>query len=108
MWLNMFYHVLNVYAVIPEVQLTANQIRVVFGDSVSLNCTVLRGNPTIYTFSWSLNGDSISGFTSSLSSSTFVIGSITEGAIGVYSCRADNTVGMGMDTTNITLGGKMQ
>ena len=94
------------FAVIPEVQLTTEQARVLSGSRVSLNCIVLRGNPSTYTFSWSFNGATITGFTVSSSSSSYVIESVIMSNVGVYSCRADNGVGEGVATINITLGGK--
>ena len=95
-------------AAIPEVHLTTDQTRVASGARVNLNCTVLRGNPTTYTFSWSFNETAITGFTDSSSSSTYVIESVIMSEVGVYSCRADNRVGEGVATINITLGGKQK
>ena len=94
------------FAVIPEVQLTTDQTRVASGARVSLNCTVLRGNPSTYTFSWSFNEIAITVFTVSSSSSTYVIQSVKKSNVGIYSCRADNGIGEGVATINITLGGK--
>ena len=86
--------------------MTANHTTVAIGDSVTLTCTVLRGNPTIYTFNWLHEGSIISTTTSSESSSTLHI--LVEQAQdrGVYVCAANNSVDPGMANITILLIGK--
>ena len=93
---------------IPEVNLTAGSTRVAVGDSVTLTCTALLGNPMTYTFSWFHNGMSTSASTAmQQSSSTLNIASITEDDIGVYSCSVNNGFGIGMNNITISLGGNI-
>ena len=86
--------------------MTASHTRVAIGDSLTLTCTVVRGNPMIYTFNWLHEGSLMSNTTSSQSSSTLHI--LVEHAQdkGVYVCTANNSVGPGMANITIVLIGK--
>ena len=91
---------------VPEVNLTADRTRVAAGDSVTLTCTALLGNPMTYTFSWFHNGMSTTASTAmQQSSSTLSITSIKEDDIGVYSCSVNNGFGIGMNNITISFGG---
>ena len=93
---------------VPEVNLTADSTRVAVGDSVTLTCTALLGNPMTYTFSWFHNGMSTSAsIAMQQSSSTLNIASIKEDDIGVYSCSVNNGFGIGMNNITISLGGNI-
>ena len=86
--------------------MTANHTRVAIGDSLTLTCTVLRGNPMIYTFNWLHEGSLISNTTSSESSSTLHILVEQAQESGVYECAANNSVGLGMANITILLKGR--
>ena len=93
---------------VPEVNLTADSTRVAVGDSVTLTCTALLGNPMNYTFSWFHNGMTTSTSTAmQQSSSTLNIASIKEDDIGVYSCSVNNGFSIGMNNITISLGGNI-
>ena len=92
--------------VAAEVLVTANHTRVAIGDSVILTCTVLRGNPMIYTLNWLHEDIPISSTTSSESSSTLHILVEQTQDSGVYVCAANNGVGPSMANITIVLNGK--
>ena len=92
--------------VAAEVLVTANHIVVAIGDSLTLTCTVVRGNPMIYTFNWHHEGSTISTKTSSESSSTLNILVEHVQNSGVYVCAANNSIGPGVANITIVLIGK--
>ena len=84
------------------VNLTADRTRVGPGSAATLTCTVARGNPTTYTYSWAHEGIALTGQASpTLSLSPFRVIDV-----GNYSCEVMNEAGTGIDTVAIELGGE--
>ena len=69
-------------------------------QSIDLTCTVIRGNPMTYTYSWSLDGNVLPGENSFILSIT----SFSMGDVGTYRCdvrNSDGVEGVGMDSIAI-------
>ena len=78
--------------------MTADRTRVGPGGAATLTCTVTRGNPMTYTYSWTHEGAALPGETSATLSSM--------DAVGDYTCEVMNDAGPGMGSITIELGGK--
>ena len=87
-------------AVEPVVTLSASLTRVGLGQATTLTCTVVRANPTNYTYSWSHGGAVIPGE----ESTTLSLSSFNSTNAGNYTCQVTNEVGMGLDSIRIELG----
>ena len=82
----------KLYAVLPEVQVTASRERVELGGSTTLSCNVTRTNPDITgTYVWV---NESSGGTLIETSSTLLINLLTIGDYGAYMCMVTNTAGL--------------
>ena len=82
--------------------MSTNQSRVGPGGAATLTCSVTRGNPMDYTYSWYLARNTITGETSAtLSLSAFVMADA-----GTYTCMVTNEAGTGMGSSIIELGGE--
>ena len=79
--------------------MTADVIRVAVGGDVNLTCTVTRGNPMIYTYTWTNVDTSIT--LSDETSANLTLSSIIEEEIATYRCDVTNSVGTGSDTITI-------
>ena len=91
--------IIIVILAIPEVDVTADVIRVAVGGDVTLTCTVTRAIPMIYIYKWTNVDTSITllGETSD----TLILSSITEEEIATYRCDVTNSAGTGSDTITI-------
>ena len=89
--------------VVPVVNVTADRTRVGPGGAATLTCTVTRGNPMTYTYSWTHEGAVLSGETSA----TLSLTSFSMDAVGAYTCEVMNDAGSGMDSITIELGGEI-
>ena len=110
--------------VIPEVSLTTFRTRVGPGCTATLLCSIARGNPTNYTYSWTHEGtpvtretyptftfffNSWNGDGNPISGETYAtlgIPFFSVGEVGTYSCEVTNDVGTGMDSITLELGGE--
>jgi len=93
-------------AVSPEVNVSADRTRVGPGGSATLTCTVTRGNPMNYTYSWFFGGNPLPEETSA----TLSLTSFNKNSVGVYRCEVRNGEGaedVGMDSITLTLGGEI-
>ena len=90
------------YVVPPEVNVTADRTRVGPGMAATLTCTVTRGNPMTYTYSWTHDGTTLTDETSA----TLTLSSFSMDDVGTYSCRVGNDAGAGMDSITLELGGE--
>lgn len=91
-----------IHTVLPVVVVTADRTRVGPGGAATLNCTVTRGNPMTYTYSWIHEDVPLAGETSD----TLGLSSFSTDDNGTYSCVVMNKAGTGMDSVTIVLGGK--
>ena len=83
--------------------MTADRTRVGPGGAATLTCTVTRGNPMTYTYSWTHEGVVLLGETSA----TLSLTSFSMDAVGAYTCEVVNDAGSGMGSITIELGGEM-
>ena len=88
--------------VVPVVNVTADRTRVGPGGAATLTCTVTRGNPMTYTYSWTHVGAALLGETSA----TLSLTSFSMDAVGTYTCEVVNDAGSGMGSITIELGGE--
>ncbi len=96
----------NIFVVSPEVEVSANIERVAVGDSVTLTCSVIRGNPMNYVFEWSHEGVSVVTTSTMDSFNNLNYPSIKDNDVGMYTCSVTNGIGSAATSTlNITLGG---
>ena len=87
----------------PVVKVTADPTSVLLGDSVVLECNVIRGNPSKYNYTWR-NSD---GVLSTGINSTWFIASVNDSDIDTYTCEVENSVGQrGQDSIAIRFGSK--
>ena len=86
--------------VIPEVEITATFTRVKLGENLTLTCSVIRGNPTIYNYSVvHINT------TTTTSEPTRILTGIQVSDLGTYRCDVTNDAGTGSANITIELGG---
>ena len=85
------------------VDLTANQLVVGDGGTLILTCSVTRGNPMSYTYVWTHVGGA---GTLAETSGTLTLSGFAMSDMGVYRCEVNNSVGTGMDSITIELGGQ--
>ena len=90
--------------VVPVVDVTADRTRVGSGSAATLTCTVTRGNPMTYTYSWTHEGAVLPGETSA----TLSLTSFSMDAVGAYTCEVMNDAGSGMGSITIELGGNFK
>ena len=90
------------HIVSPTIEVIVTPPRQALGGSVTLLCGVTRANPmTIFHYIWSRNGIILT----SDDDSTYNITSITlDDFSATYTCRADNGIGSGEDSTTIEQG----
>ena len=84
------------------VNVTADRTRVGSGGAATLTCTVTRGNPMSYTYSWTHEGAALPGETSA----TLSLTSFSMDAVGAYTCEVMNDARSGMGSITIELGGE--
>ncbi len=86
--------------------MSANIERVAVGDSVTLTCSVIRGNPMNYMFEWSHEGVSVATTSTMDSFNNLNYPSIKDTEVGSYRCSVTNGIGSAATSSlNITLGG---
>lgn len=88
--------------VIPEVNVTADLIRVGIGGATTLTCNITGGNPSIYTYSWTHAGTILPNETSA----TIILSSFSLDDVGTYICEVMNEAGVAMDNITIENGGE--
>ncbi len=88
---------------LPVVNVTADLTRVGPGGTATLTCTVTRGNPMTYTYSWTLESTTLPGEMSP----TLSLSSFSMDDVGTYSCEVMNEAGAGMDSITLELGGEV-
>ena len=89
------------FLVVPEVVVTTNRTRVSPGSAATLFCSVIRGNPMAYKYSWNSDGIILREISDTLSLYAFGIDNE-----GTYTCLVTNEAGTGMDSVRIELGGE--
>ena len=93
------------FAVVPEVEITSDPSSglIVIGGTITLTCSVTRGNPTSYTYKWSLWGsnDKITE-----TSNTLTVSVTSVNQLGTYECIVDNGIGTGSGNITIVEGSK--
>ena len=101
-------HTLNLpvpFAVVPEVEVTSDfpSGRINIGGTITLTCSVTRGNPTSYTYEWSLvdSNDKITE-----TSNTLIVSVTSVNQLGTYECIVDNGIGTGRGDITIVEGSK--
>ena len=104
----MSVHTLNLpvlFAVVPEVEVTSDipNNRINIGGTITLTCSVSRGNPASYTYEWSLVGsnDKITE-----TSNTLTVSVTSLNQLGTYECIVDNGIGTGSGNITIVEGSK--
>ncbi len=94
--------------VLPQVMLEVmNRPRVRLGETVTLTCTVVRGNPPSYSFQWYHNGVPINSTSETSTTSTLVIDSVMESNTGTYECSFTNMAGTESQSVDISIGRKL-
>ena len=92
------------FSVVPEVEVTSDapNNRIIIGGTITLTCSISRGNPTSYTYEWSIVGsnDKITE-----TSSTLTVSVTSVNQLGTYECRVDNSIGTGRGNITIVEGG---
>ena len=101
-------HTLNLpvpFAVVPEVEITSDAPsgHIIFGGTITLTCSVTRGNPTSYTYEWSLV-DSNDKITETSNTLTVSVTSVNQ--LGTYECIVNNGIGTGRGNITIVEGSK--
>ena len=93
------------FAVVPEVEVTSNAPNngINIGGTITLTCSVSRGNPTSYTYEWSLWGSN-DRITETSNTLTFSVTSVNQ--LGTYECIVDNGIGTGSGNITIVEGSK--
>ena len=90
------------FAVVPEVEVTSNapNNRINIGGTITLTCSVTRGNPTSYTYEWTLVGsnDKITE-----TSNTLTVSVTSVNQLGTYECIVDNGIDIDDGRGNITI-----
>ena len=87
--------------VAPTVEVTATPPRQALGGSVTLLCSVTRANPMTISYSWYQNGMMLTFEVAS----NLSISNLTQDEFGAtYTCRADNGIGFGEDSTDVEQG----
>ena len=71
----------------------------IIGEDVTITCSVLRGNPSSYSYSIVHNDSVIS------SNSTLILTNIQEADLGTYRCDVTNEAGTGSAGVTIEQGG---
>ena len=104
----MSVHTLNLpvpFAVVPEVEVTSDPPsgRINIGGTITLTCSVTRGNPTSYTYEWSLVGsnDKINE-----TSNTLTVSVTSVNQLETYECIVNNSIGTGSGNITIVEGSK--
>ncbi len=93
-----------IFTVPPSVQLEVmDRSRVRLGESVTLTCIVVRGNPPSYSIQWYHNGLPIISTSDSSTYSTLVINSVIVSSIGTYECNVLNKAGTESKSIVITM-----
>ena len=84
--------------------MSADQLMVSVGQSVTLTCNVTRGNPMSYTYTWTHvdTSQTLSGETSN----TLMLTDIMLDMGGTYMCEVMNAGGVGTDNVTIEVGGQ--
>ena len=93
------------YTVPIEVIVSASRTELAVGQSVTLSCMVVQGNPTNYTYSWTFTSTDDENANLNISESmftNFTILAIEEDQFGVYQCTVDNMFDSDQGTVNIT------
>lgn len=93
-------------AVVPIVQITADNTIIPAGDDIRLTCSVLRGNPPQYNYTWSFIGNTNS-ITSLESTPMIYLSSVQPDNSGIYHCSVVNCVGRGVANISVSVEGKV-
>ena len=101
----MSVHTLNFpvpFAVVPEVEVTSDfpSGRINIGGTITLTCSVTRGNPASYAYEWSLVG---SNDRITETSNTLTVSVTSVNQLGTYECIVDNGIGTDDGRGNITI-----
>ena len=91
-------------SVSPEVAVTADSTRVGPNGDVTLTCSVTRGNPMTFNYTW-IHVDTSTPLTAE-TSPTLSLSSFSEDDVGTYRCEVRNEAGLGMDNITIAFGGE--
>ena len=84
----------------PQVVVDINQINSSDGNMIKMTCTVLRGNPMIYTFSWTFDNGTDSVYLD-CTLSVLIFTKFTSKQFGTYSCIVSNGAGTGIGNATI-------
>ena len=97
-----FVQLLLSFAVVPEVEVTSDPPsgRINIGGTITLTCSVTRGNPISYTYEWSLVG---SNNKITETSNTLTVSVISVNQLGTYECIVNNSIDIDDGSGNITI-----
>ena len=101
---------LSLLTVAADIELVANSIRILPGQSVFLNCTVLRGNPKFYAFRWlRAEGHTLLSTTATSDSwGSLHLLSVQWSDVGTYECSVENSAGISKANISISFGSKYE
>ena len=89
------------YTVLPEVNAVTNSTTVNLEDTITINCSVQRGNPTYNSFSI-VHADTS---TTVSTGQSHTLTNIQEADLGTYRCDVTNGAGTGSASVTIEQGG---
>ena len=84
--------------------MTADSTRVGPNGDVTLTCSVTRGNPMTFNYTW-IHVDTSTPLTAD-TSPTLSLSSFSEDDVGTYRCEVRSEAGLGMGNITIELGGE--
>ena len=91
------WHAYIISAVVPEVMVTASRTIVTPGQKTVFTCSVIRANPTSYTYAWRHESGAALGRNSPTLSMSFS----NRDETGMYTCAVTNEVGVGRNSITI-------
>ena len=94
------------HAVVPEIVVTSNTSNghINIGGTITLTCSVTRGNSTSYTYEWTQVASTVK-FTET--SNTLTVSVTSTNQLGTYECAVTNGVGTGYGNITIVEGSKL-
>ena len=94
---------MHILTVIPEVNAVASSTLVTLGDTVTINCSVVRANPSDTT----LEIFHVETSTNVSTERLYTLSNIQDANLGTYHCNVTNDAGTGSASVTIEQGGNV-